>query len=46
VIVVADSTVASLEFLDRLDVLENGDSFFELADIHLLNLRAMTVSQL
>jgi hypothetical protein len=33
-IVVADRAVASLEFLDRLDVLENRDSLFELANIH------------
>src|SRR5258705_1631800 len=34
VIVVTDRAVASLEFFDRLDVLENGDSFFELGNIH------------
>src|SRR6202041_579078 len=34
VIVVADAAVASLEFLDRLDVFERRDPFFELADIH------------
>src|SRR5260370_22914692 len=34
VILVADRAVAGLEFLDRLDIFENRDSFFEVADIH------------
>src|ERR1700735_1936499 len=34
VILVADRAVASFEFLDRLDILEYPDPFFEVADIH------------
>src|SRR5579862_3594953 len=34
VILVANGAVACLEFLDRLDIFENRDPFFEVADIH------------
>src|SRR5258708_16826209 len=34
VILVTDRAVAGLEFLDRLDIFENRDSLFEVADIH------------
>jgi hypothetical protein len=34
VILVADGAVASLEFLDCLDVFENSDPLFELANFH------------
>src|SRR6266481_546972 len=34
VILVADRAVTGLQFFDRLDVFENRDSLFEIADIH------------